>query len=414
MLLADEPSQGVDAGARFEIYKILRAASARGVGVIVASADALELAGLCDRVLIFSRGQVVTELDGESVTERNITQAALTATTLRTRQSGAAKPNLRGFLGGGYAPSLVLILVMLALGGYAAVMSPAYLTGRNFGNVLTMLTALGFIALGQLVVVLAGSIDLSVGPLTGFSVVVASFFVNDGAGPGRIALGLALSAACALTVGAVNVILIRHARITPVIATLATYMGLQGLSLLLRPIPDGLINADVTAAIGLQIGFIPVAFLLLLLAVLGLELALHKTRWGVALRAVGSGETNARKAGVRVGWAYLGAHLACVALTFLGSVMLMAQIGVGDPTAGINYTLSSITAVVLGGTSLFGGRGSFVGALLGAALIQQIINITTFIGLTPAWQYWLLGLMTLGAAAFYSRARGAAQATSPP
>jgi len=85
--------------------------------------------------------------------------------------------------------------------------------------------------------------------------------------------------------------------------------------------------------------------------------------------------------------------------------MLMAQVGIGDPTQGVAYTLSSITAVVLGGTSLFGGRGAYVGALLGAALIQQITNATTFLDLSQAWQYWLLGLLTLAGAAIYSQAR---------
>ena len=85
--------------------------------------------------------------------------------------------------------------------------------------------------------------------------------------------------------------------------------------------------------------------------------------------------------------------------------MLMAQIGVGDPTAGVTYTLMSITAVVLGGASLFGGRGSLVGALLGAALIQQAFNVTTFLRLSQAWQYWLLGFLTIVAASIYSRLR---------
>jgi ribose transport system ATP-binding protein len=83
----------------------------------------------------------------------------------------------------------------------------------------------------------------------------------------------------------------------------------------------------------------------------------------------------------------------------------MAQIGVGDPTAGVSYTLTSITAVVFGGASLSGGRGSFVGAFMGAALIQQSLNVTTFIKLNPAWQYWLIGILILGAALLYSRLR---------
>jgi ribose transport system ATP-binding protein len=98
-------------------------------------------------------------------------------------------------------------------------------------------------------------------------------------------------------------------------------------------------------------------------------------------------------------------------LTFLGAIMLMAQLGIGDPTQGVSYTLQSITAVVLGGVSLLGGRGSFVGALFGAALIQQIINATTFLSLSQAWQYWFLGLLTLGAAAVYTQARRAGRAT---
>jgi ribose transport system ATP-binding protein len=89
--------------------------------------------------------------------------------------------------------------------------------------------------------------------------------------------------------------------------------------------------------------------------------------------------------------------------------MLMGQIGIGDASQGVTYTLSSITAVVLGGASLFGGRGSFVGALLGAALIQQILNATTFLSLSQAWQYWFVGLLTVGAAAIYSQARRTTQ-----
>ena len=406
VMLADEPSQGVDAGARFEIYKILRDAAAKGGGIVVASADAMELEGLCDRILIFSRGSVVAELSGSQVTERNITEAALTATTLRTRNATARRTSpTSAFLEGDYAPSLVLLVAILALGAVASVASPYYLSGRNFSNMLTLLTALTFISLGQLVVLLAGGIDLSVGPLTGLVVVVASFFINEDVSTRSIVAGFGLSFAVAAVVGVTNWFLVRRAGITPVIATLTTYMGLQGVSLLLREVPDGLLDSNVTAAINSRVGFMPVAFILCVLLVILLEYGLRYSRWGLTLRAVGSDEVNARRAGVNVGLTYFGAYVLCALLTYLGGVMLMAQIGVGDPTAGINYTLTSITAVVLGGASLFGGRGSFIGALLGATLIQQIINVTTFIRLTPAWQYWLLGILTLVAAAFYSRVR---------
>lgn len=99
------------------------------------------------------------------------------------------------------------------------------------------------------------------------------------------------------------------------------------------------------------------------------------------------------------------AYVACALLTFVGALLLMAQIGVGDPTQGVTYTLSSITAVVLGGASLLGGRGSFVGTLLGAALIQQVLNATTFLNLGQTWQYLFQGLLILLAASIYTQAR---------
>ncbi len=110
--------------------------------------------------------------------------------------------------------------------------------------------------------------------------------------------------------------------------------------------------------------------------------------------------------GARVGLTVVAAYVGCALLTLLGGLMLSAQIGIGDPSAGINYTLTSITAVVLGGASIFGGRGSFVGALLGALLLQEIATATPFLGLDQSWQYFLPGILILFAAGAYSRARG--------
>jgi ribose transport system ATP-binding protein len=92
--------------------------------------------------------------------------------------------------------------------------------------------------------------------------------------------------------------------------------------------------------------------------------------------------------------------------TFAGSIVLLAQLGIGDPAQGVGYTLSSITAVVLGGTSLLGGRGTFVGTLLGAGLIVQVLNATVFLGLSQSWQYFFQGALIGIAAIIYSRVRG--------
>ena len=121
-----------------------------------------------------------------------------------------------------------------------------------------------------------------------------------------------------------------------------------------------------------------------MLCALALELcAAARRRWGLRLRAVGSDEESARRVGVRVNRTALLGYVGASLLTFLGAVVLLAQLGVGDPGQGVGYTLTSITAVVLGGTSLLGGRGTFIGTLLGAGLIVQVLNATTFLEPRP-------------------------------
>jgi ribose/xylose/arabinose/galactoside ABC-type transport system permease subunit len=412
LLLADEPTQGVDAGARVEIYRILRDVAASGIPVLVVSSDGLELEGLCDRVIVLSRGQAVAELAGEQVTEEEIARRIVTATTHRRAAASDLRSRaerLRSFARGDYAPSAIVALVIVLLAIYTNLQNERFLTAFNLSSLLTLLAALAFISFGQLIVVMTGGIDLSVGPLSGLLVVIASFFVVDGKGAGAIVLGFVLMIVVALATGTTNGLLVRAGRFTPVAATLAMYIALQGVSLLLRPVQDGYIKTSVTDAITTKVGIVPVAFLVAVCLGILLEYALRYTRWGMALRAAGSREQAAHRLGVRVDRTVVLAYVACSALTFLGAVMLMAQIGIGDPNQGVTYTLSSITAVVLGGASLFGGRGSFIGALLGAALIQEITNATTFLQLNQAWQFWFLGILTLVAAGIYTQAGRAAR-----
>jgi ribose/xylose/arabinose/galactoside ABC-type transport system permease subunit len=265
--------------------------------------------------------------------------------------------------------------------------------------------ALGLISLGQTFALLLGGIDLSVGPLAGFLVVVASFFVLDGRSPAVWALGFGVMLACAVGVGLVNGSLIRFAKFTPVAATLVTYIALGGLAFTLRDAPDGYIATSVTDVISTKAGPVPIAFVVFVLFALGLELALRKGRFGLRLRAVGSEEESARRVGVPVNRTALLGYLGASLLTFLGAIVLLAQLGVGDPGQGTGYTLTSITAVVLGGTSLLGGRGTFIGTLMGAGLSVQVLNATTFLSLDQSWQYIFQGLLIVAAAIIYSQVR---------
>jgi ribose transport system ATP-binding protein len=409
LIIADEPTQGVDVGARFEIYRILRKVSEAGTPVIVNSSDAVELQGLCDKVIVMSQGQVVETLTGADVTEGRIVAAAVNANTHKfgsiLNAAQAKSGGMRRLLQSDNAPAVPLALVTALLGLYVYSQNDNFFSIYNIYNILLLATALGFIAMGQTVALLMGGIDLSVGPLAGFLVVVASFFVNDDKSTTMMLAGFVLMLAGALITGAVNGLLIRFANFTPIAATLAMYIAIQGFSFLLRDNPDGYISATVTDWVNWQLGPFPVAFLLLVaITVIG-EFALRHTKAGWRLRAVGSDEHSSRRAGIQVNLTFMAGYVTCSLLTALGAILLMTQIGVGDPRQGINYTLLSITAVVLGGTSLSGGRGTFVGTLLGSILLTEVLNAVTFLGLTQTFQYFFQGILVVVAALVYSGVR---------
>jgi ribose transport system ATP-binding protein len=407
VLLADEPTRGVDAGSRIELYRILRAAAERGQAVIVASADAIELGGLCDRVLVFSRGRIARTLDAEVISEEDITGAALTATAERAAGDGSrgGRTELRRFAAGDYAPAVILAILTLALMAFTAVRNPAFVSSQSLTSILLLATALLFVSMGQLSVVLVGGLDLSVGPTMGLIVVVISTVVTAGSSAGTMLLGIAAALAVGTAIGGANGLLVRKARLAPVLATLASGIVLQGISLLLRPQPSGAIDPAFIAAVRTGIGPIPIVFVGAVGLVVAAEVALRRTPWGLELRAVGSDEGRAFQLGARVTRTVVGAYLICATLTVLGGIVLGALIGIGQASLGTSYTLASITAVVLGGASIFGGRGSFVGALAGALLLQVIVSSTSFLAFGSAWQFWLPGILILIAAAAYSRAR---------
>jgi ribose transport system ATP-binding protein len=406
VVLADEATQGVDVGSRSELYEFLREHAASGAGALVVSSDFRELSGLCDRVIVVSRGQVIAELEGDDVSERQILSHVLNASSLREpaeRQSGR-RPWAR-FLRGDFAPPLVLALIIIVLGIVGSQISPFFLTRISMNGILTLFSAMAFVGIAQAIVMMTGGIDLSVGPLMGILVVLGSFVLPDGATAAGIVVGFLIVIAVALAVGAANWVFVSRAKIPPMIATLILYTGLQGISLVLRPLPAGTISEPVANAIGTNIGFFPVAAIVAVVLAVVLDYGLVRTTPGNALRAIGSRSEAARRVGLKVNTITLAAYLGCSLITVLAALMLMGQVQTGDPTVGTNYTLISITAVVLGGASVFGGRGSFIGALLGALLIEEINAVTGIVNLSPAWQMFLQGALTLLAVGTYSSIR---------
>jgi ribose transport system ATP-binding protein len=409
VLLVDEPTQGVDVGARAEIYKILRQIAEAGIGILVVSSDATEIAGLCDRVMVFSRGAIVEQLSGGEVTENQITSTVLKATSIRDRLHGGAKTFV-AWASGDAAPIATVLFAILAMGVVASFVSPFYLSPRSLSGMMTLVSTLALVAYGQQLLTLVGGIDLSVGPLMGLVGVVASFFLLTGASEGDHALGWAMALLTAIGVGLLNFALIEVIKLHPLIATLATYMGLQAVSLMLRPEPGGMIDLAILDFIGLKIGFVPLTFILALIIGFSLEYLLFRSRLGISLRGHGSNSEAARHSGVTPFRMRLIAYVGCSLLTGLAGVVMIGQVGVGDPQAGVDYTLTSIASAVIGGAALFGGRGSFVGALFGAIFIIQVNQVTAFVRLDPAWSSYLLGAMILGSVTLYSISRRKARA----
>jgi ribose transport system ATP-binding protein len=381
----------------------------------VCSSDAQELEGLCDRVVIMSRGSAVADLTGGDVTEERITGAAVTATGHRRERGARREPGAEGartrlnrFLRGDNVAVPVIGAVILALALYTYSQNADFTSSFNVQSILLLSTALMLVSIGQLIVLLTGGIDLSVGPMMGLGLVIFTSFATEEKGTGGILVGLLVLIGAGVALGLINGSLVRFARISPVIATLATFIAVQGVALKINPIPEGLLSPDVFEKLSTSIGdAIPIVFLVVLAIGIGCEVLLRRGRFGRALRAVGSDETAAHRIGVRVGPTVLGAYVLCAIFAALASIMLAVQIGTGDAAAGQQYTLQSIAAVAIGGASIYGGRGSMLGAVLGALLLTEVINALPFLELGEAWLYWLPGGIVLVGAAIYARASGA-------
>ena len=407
VLLADEPTRGVDVGARSDLYRILREAADHGTTVVVLSSDSLELQGLCDRVFVFSRGQIARELVGDEITEQNIAAAAVGATLgslageRRERRSG----RMWRLGAGDYTPTVVVAAMILALAAYTSSQNEFFLTQRTLTNLMLLASALAFISFAQLIVMLGGGIDLSVGPLAGLVVMVLSFLAGAGTHGSGMALAIAAVMGLAVLVGLVNHALAELIKLGSVLSTLVMFIVLQGVSQILRSAPGGSISSGLVRVVTARVGPVPIAFIAAVVLAGVAELALRWSRWGLELRAVGSNAARAHTLGARVWRTHALAFVLCSLFATLGGIMLAAQVQIGDPLVGTNYTLTSITAAILGGASIYGARGSFVGALFGAILIQEVTSSASFLQLGQEWLYWLPGGLILIAAVAYSWSR---------
>jgi ribose transport system permease protein len=200
--------------------------------------------------------------------------------------------------------------------------------------------------------------------------------------------------------GALNGVIVVYGRLQPIITTLATGAVYYGFALLLRPVPGGNVNSELAEAVTGQLpGGIPASLLFLLVVVLLVWVPFRRSVLGRAAYAVGSSETAAYMSGVPIGQARILAYTLSGLLASIAGLMLTFITYSGEASAanGGTYTLNSIAAVVIGGTSLFGGSGSAIGSIFGAFVLRTIGDLLFVFDLEPFWQPLAQGVILLAA-----------------
>ncbi len=272
-------------------------------------------------------------------------------------------------------------------------------TEREWRSISNSGMTLAIAGLGQNVVVLTGGIDLSTGSMIGLTNSIVATVGDEEHPDERLALGIALALLVGAAGGFVNGLLVAYGRLQPIIVTLATGYIMHGVALKVRSRPGGYVpfeRADLLT--DLYRNVIPrSAFLLAALVIIWF--LYRRTRLSREIIATGSAAGAANLTGVDVARTKLIAFTISGLVSAVAGVFLTAQTATGDPNSGTEYTLNSIAAVVLGGSSLAGGSGSFIGTIAGAYVLKTISSILIFYQVSPFYQSFYQGLILLATVA---------------
>lgn len=294
-----------------------------------------------------------------------------------------------------WMPVALQVLLIIGVVWYTTAQFPGFLNSTNIANILLLAIPLAVVSIAQTHALLVGYLDLSVGAMISFGVVIASFLLGPESTPAQTAMGVGAVLLAGLGLGLVNAGLVRGVKIPSIIATLATLSILDGISLTLRPNPGGTIDPELTSLLRGGIGPVPIVFVVVVLGAGLLDLWLHGSGSGLELRSVGFDERSAKRGGVRTNWVRVRALLLSAVIAAIASFFVMARTGVGNAQIGGSYTLNSITAAVLGGAALSGGRATFVGGVVASVLLAVIITVLPFLGLPTEYGLILIGILVL-------------------
>ncbi|MBJ7462865.1 MAG: ABC transporter permease [Mycolicibacterium sp.] len=289
-----------------------------------------------------------------------------------------------------------LLFIFIALFLVAAVSAPQFLTTQNMANLLQQSSLTGIVAIGMTVVILTSGIDLSVGSVAALSGMLVAIFIGIGL-PWPVAMALAIGSG--LVLGGVMGGLSAYLVLPAFMVTLAGMQSIRGMTYLTTngtpttaEIPMGLRFLGAGSIAG-----IPVVGVIFVATALIVGFMLRRTTFGEHIYAVGSNKQAARLSGLPVQRITTAAYVICGGLAALTGVLLTARLTIGQPTANTGLELDAIAAVVLGGTSLFGGKGGVLGTFIAVLLLSVLRNLFNLLGLSSFFQMLVTGLILIAA-----------------
>lgn len=295
---------------------------------------------------------------------------------------------------------IVFIGLVIVLGCAAG---RVFLTADNFINILRQTSAQLIVAAGMTFVLIMGGIDLSVGSIANLCGTLSAGFIVNAGMPMFPAILLAIGIGIGL--GALNGIVIAKLNIQPFIMTLAMMSSAKGLALLYssgKPI-SGLPTEYVEMGRG-TVGVIPVISIIMIAVVVVLWLVLARSRFGRRIYATGGNEECARLSGINVDKIKIGTYVICAFCAALTGIVFTARVGSAQPASAEGLEMDAISAVVLGGTTLTGGKGYMLGTIIGAFFLIVLTNGFNIVGLSSYWQQVLKGIILVVAVVLYTKA----------
>jgi len=291
-----------------------------------------------------------------------------------------------------------MVVVMLLIIMYFSYRSARFGTLDNLQSIGVAAAPFALIALGQTLVILTGGIDLSVGSVIALSAMTAAVTVKDH--PERLWLSVLVALLVGLAAGAVNGFLVAKVNVPPFIATLGMLAMASGLAYVVgHGAPINGLPADFGKIANTQILGVQIPVLVMIAGVIILGLVMRRTSYGMRIYAVGGNPVAALIAGVKNQRILFSVYAISGLLAGLSGVMLASRVISGPPNLGQGYELDSIAAVVIGGASLLGGRGSIWGTALGLMLIQTLNNGLDILLVPAYWQKVIKGALIIAAVA---------------